>query len=175
MIVTERVLRRDVMEIVEFAREVGTNVIGPNPPGIICPHSEKIGMAGGPSTDVKKAYSPGTVEIISRSGGMTTETANLLTNQGIGLSTCISVGGDPAVGSDFLTLISLFENDPETRVVVIFCEPGGAGEERLTDYAHEYRPRLPIIASVAGQFADEMLGVRFGHAGAIVEGDKGST
>ena len=124
---------------------------------------------------MKKAYSPGHVGIISRSGGMTTEIANLLTTHGIGQSTCISIGGDPVVGSNFLDLIPLFAKDRETKAVVIFCEPGGTGEERLAEYVFEHRPTLPIIAFVAGQFADAMPGVRFGHAGAIVEGDRGST
>jgi succinyl-CoA synthetase alpha subunit len=118
---------------------------------------------------------PGPIGIISRSGGMTTEIANLLTTHGIGQSTCISIGGDPVVGSDFLDLIPLFEKDPETKGVVLFCEPGGTGEERLAEYVFKYRPDLPIVAFVAGQFVDEMPGVRFGHAGAIVEGDRGST
>jgi len=132
-------------------------------------------MAGGPAWDVKKAYSPGPIGIISRSGGMTTEIANLLTTHGIGQSTCISMGGDPMVGSDFLDLIPLFEKDAETKGVVIFCEPGGTGEERLAEYVFNHRPDLPIVAFMAGQFVDEMPGVRFGHAGAIVEGDRGST
>jgi succinyl-CoA synthetase alpha subunit len=175
LIVTERVPRRDVVEIIESARESGAHVIGPNSLGLICPHTVKVGMAGGPATDVKKAYSPGPVGIISRSGGMTTEIASLLTTHGIGQTTCISIGGDPVVGSNFLDLIPLFEKDRETRAVVIFCEPGGTAEERLAEYVHEHRPALPIIAFVAGQFADAMPGVRFGHAGAIVEGDRGST
>jgi succinyl-CoA synthetase alpha subunit len=175
VIVTERVPRRDVIEIIEYAREVETRIIGPNSLGLICPHTVKVGMAGGPRRDVKKAYAPGPVGIISRSGGMTTEIANLLTTHGIGQSTCVSIGGDPVVGSGFCDLIPLFEKDPETHGVVIFCEPGGTGEERLADYVFDHRPSLPIVAFVAGQFADAMPGVRFGHAGAIVEGDRGST
>lgn len=175
VIVTERVPRRDVVEIIEYAREIGSLIIGPNSLGLICPHKVKVGMAGGPARDVKKAYRPGPVGIISRSGGMTTEIANLLTTHGIGQSTCISIGGDALVGSGFLDLIPLFEKDHDTKIVVIFCEPGGTEEERLADYVSERQPDPPIIAYVAGQFADEMPGVRFGHAGAIVEGDRGST
>lgn len=175
VIITERVPRRDVIEVIEFAREVNAHVIGPNSLGIICPHVVKVGMAGGPAIDVKKAYSQGPVGIISRSGGMTTEIANLLTTHGIGQSTCISIGGDPVVGSGFLDLIPLFARDSETRAVVLFCEPGGTDEERLAEYVADQHPNLPIVAFVAGQFADEMPGVRFGHAGAIVEGDRGST
>ena len=175
VIVTERVPRRDVIEIIECARETEAHVIGPNSLGLICPHVVKVGMAGGPATDVRKAYSPGSIGIISRSGGMTTEIANLLTTHGIGQSTCISIGGDAVVGSGFLDLVPLFERDPQTKGVVLFCEPGGTGEERLAEYVFENKSTLPIIAFVAGQFADGMPGVRFGHAGAIVEGDRGST
>jgi len=175
VIVTERVPRQDVIEVIESAREVSARVIGPNSLGLICPHTVKVGMAGGPAEDVRKAYCPGHVGIISRSGGMTTEIANLLTTHGIGESTCISIGGDPVVGSGFVDLVPLFEDDPQTRAVVIFCEPGGTGEERLAEYVLDHGSSLPIIAFVAGQFADEMPGVRFGHAGAIVEGDRGST
>ena len=112
---------------------------------------------------------------MSRSGGMTTEIANLLTQHGIGQSTCVSVGGDPIVGSSFVDLMPLFEQDQETRAVVLFGEPGGGAEEALADYVATRRPRLPVVAFIAGRFADEMPGVRFGHAGTIVEGERGST
>jgi len=175
LIVTERVPRRDVVEIVAFAKVKGATVIGPNSLGIISPHKTKIGMVGGRAEDVKKAYREGNIGIISRSGGMTTEIANLLTLNGIGQSTCISVGGDAIVGSTYLDLIPLFEKDKQTKAVVIFCEPGGTAEELLADYVKENRVKLPIIAFVAGRFADEMPGVRFGHAAAIVEGNRGTT
>jgi succinyl-CoA synthetase alpha subunit len=176
VIITERVPRRDVVEILEYADEAGARVVGPNTLGIISPGPRvKVGMAGGPAADVDKAYSPGPVGIISRSGGMTTEIANLLTTNGIGQSTCIGIGGDPVIGSNFVDLVPLFEKDPETRAVVLYCEPGGIGEEQLSDYVQTTGCRLPIIAFVAGRFVDEMPGVRFGHAGAIVEGDRGST
>ncbi len=175
VIITERVPRKDVVEIIELARQNCAHVIGPNSLGLICPHEVKVGMCGGPVDDVEKAYSPGCVGVISRSGGMTTEIANLLTQHGLGQSTCISVGGDPIVGSNFIDLIPLFAKDPNTKVVAIFCEPGGTVEESLADYYEQQRPSLPIVAFVAGQFADQMPGVRFGHAGAIVEGTRGST
>jgi len=149
IIVTERVPRRDVVEILEMARQNDARVIGPNTLGLICPHEIKLGMAGGPVEDVKKSYMPGPVGIASRSGGMTTEIANLLTTNGIGQSTCVAIGGDPIVGSNFLELIPMFDADPHTKAVVLFCEPGGVIEESLA-------------------------GVRFGHAATIVEGDKGS-
>ena len=105
---------------------------------------------------------------------MTTEIANLLTAHGIGQSTCISVGGDPVVGSNFLDLVPLFERDPETRAIVLFCEPGGVIEEQLCELVLSEGIRTPIVAFVAGRFVDEMPGVRFGHAATIVEGEKGS-
>jgi succinyl-CoA synthetase alpha subunit len=174
VIVTERIPRKDVVEILETARASGARVIGPNTLGIISPHSVKLGMAGGPIEDVKKAYMPGHVGIASRSGGMTTEIANLLTTHGIGQSTCVSIGGDPIVGSNFLDLLPLFDRDPETKAVVLFCEPGGVAEESLAKLAADGEISIPIVAFVAGRFVDAMPGVRFGHAATIVEGEKGS-
>lgn len=174
VIVTERVPRRDVVEILEVARQNDARVIGPNTLGLICPHETKLGMAGGPVEDVKKSYMPGPVGIASRSGGMTTEIANLLTTSGIGQSTCVAIGGDPIVGSNFLELIPMFDADPHTKAVVLFCEPGGVIEESLAAMVVERNIKLPIVAFLAGRFVDDMPGVRFGHAATIVEGDKGS-
>ena len=114
VVVTERVPRKDIVEFLEVARKKNARVIGPNTLGLITPHHTKLGMAGGPVQDVQKAYMPGPVGIASRSGGMTTEIANLLTTNKIGQSTCIGIGGDPIVGSNFLDLIQLFDVDPET-------------------------------------------------------------
>jgi succinyl-CoA synthetase alpha subunit len=174
VIITERVPRRDVIEFLEAASEKGARVIGPNTLGLISPHTVKLGMAGGPVEDVKKAYMPGPVGIASRSGGMTTEIANLLTTHGIGQSTCVGVGGDPVVGSNFLDLIPLFNEDPDTKAVVLFCEPGGVIEENLADLVGTKKISIPIVAFIAGRFVDSMPGVRFGHAATIVEGEKGS-
>jgi len=175
VIVTERVPRKDVIDIVSFARLKDARVIGPNSLGLISPHKAKVGMVGGRAADVRKAYSEGSVGIISRSGGMTTEIANLLTLNGIGQSTCISIGGDAIVGSNYLDLIPLFAKDKGTKAVVIFCEPGGNVEESLSELVIKEKIKLPIVAFVAGRFADEMPGVRFGHAAAIVEGNRGTT
>lgn len=174
VIITERIPRKDVIELLERAKEKKARVIGPNTLGLISPHKIKLGMAGGPVADVKKAYMPGHVGIISRSGGMTTEIANLLTNHGIGQSTCIGIGGDTVVGSNFLDLVPLFDQDPDTKAVVLFCEPGGITEEKLCDLIIKEKIKLPIVAFIAGRFVDEMPGVRFGHAATIVEGEKGS-
>ena len=175
VILTERVPRRDVAEIVALAEKRQARVIGPNSLGIISPGRTKVGMVGGPAGDVRKAYQPGPVGIISRSGGMTTEIANLLTLHEIGQSTCVSIGGDPIVGMSYLDLISIFAEDPETAAVVLFCEPGGGAEEALADRIADEGLPLPLVAFVAGRFADRMPGVRFGHAAVIVEGNRGST
>ena len=175
IIVTERVPRKDVVEFLEVARQVNARIIGPNTLGLICPHNVKLGMAGGPVADVKKSYMPGPVGIASRSGGMTTEIANLLTTNGIGQSTCVAIGGDAMVGTNFLELIPLFARDPETEAVVLFCEPGGVIEENLAELVTQENIDLPIVAFLAGRFVDQMPGVRFGHAATIVEGDRGTT
>lgn len=175
VIVTERVPRKDVVEFLEVARQTDARIIGPNTLGLICPHKIKLGMAGGPEADVKKSYMPGPVGIASRSGGMTTEIANLLTTNGIGQSTCVAIGGDAMVGTNFLELIPMFDKDPQTEAVVLFCEPGGVIEERLAELVIQEGIEIPIIAFLAGRFVDQMPGVRFGHAATIVEGDRGST
>lgn len=175
VIVTERVPRKDVVALLEMARQKNARVIGPNTLGLICPDQVKLGMAGGPVADVKKSYMPGSVGIASRSGGMTTEIANLLTTNGIGQSTCVAIGGDAMVGTNFLELLPLFDQDPETKAVVLFCEPGGVIEEHLAEMVAEKHIDLPIVAFLAGRFVDGMPGVRFGHAATIVEGDRGST
>lgn len=175
VVITERAPRKDVIELLEVSYEKKARIIGPNTLGLISPERIKLGMAGGPVDDVKKAYTPGPVGIASRSGGMTTEIANLLTTHGIGQSTCIGVGGDPVVGSNFLDLIPLFDKDPDTKLVVLFSEPGGIIEEKLSEYVMAENIALPIIAFIAGRFVDDMPGIRFGHAATIVEGETGST
>ena len=172
VIVTERVVRKEVVQILEYARMRGTRIIGPNTLGIISPEKTKVGNVGGPPEDVRKAYMRGPVGIMSRSGGMTTEIANLLTQNGLGQSTAISIGGDPIVGSTLLELLPLFEADVETKALVIFCEPGGGMEAALARHVKEKGTRLPIVAFIAGRFADAMPGMRFGHAGSIVEGKR---
>jgi succinyl-CoA synthetase alpha subunit len=177
VIVTERVPRRDVVQVLELAGLRGSRVIGPNTMGIISPGKTKVGSIGGPAEDTRKSFVPGPVGVMSRSGGMTTELANLLTQNGLGQSTAISMGGDPIVGSTFAELLSLWEEDPETKALVLFCEPGGPLEAALAEQVRREGPparrtgnSLPIIVFIAGHFTAEMPGVRFGHAGSIVEG-----
>lgn len=175
VIVAERVPRKDTIEFIEAAKSSNIKIIGPNSAGLISPPYLKLGMAGGPAVDVKKAYIPGNVGILSRSGGMLTEIANLLTNNGIGQETCISVGGDPIVGLNFIDLLPLFENNLSTKAIVLFSEAGGIIEEKLSEYVINKKVSTPIIAFIAGRFVDDIPGIRFGHAATIVEGEKGST
>jgi succinyl-CoA synthetase alpha subunit len=166
VIVTERIPRADVAEMVELADAHGARIIGPNCLGIIVPDVIKMGGIGGPARNARQAYSPGPVGVISRSGGMTTEMSSTLTAAGLGQSTAVSIGGDAIIGSTYAELMPLFEADDETRAIVIYTEPGGRMEAQLA----EYGPQLPVIAFMAGRFMDEMPGMSFGHAGTIVEG-----
>ena len=170
VIVTERIPRRDVAQMVELARLRGARIIGPNCLGIIVPDVIKMGGIGGPARDAAKAYSPGPVGVISRSGGMTTEMSSTLTAAGLGQSTAVSIGGDAIIGSTYAELMPLFEADEQTESIVIYTEPGGRMEAALANWVVEHDSRLPIVAFMAGRFMDEMPGMSFGHAGTIVEG-----
>ncbi|MFL5851954.1 MAG: CoA-binding protein [Solirubrobacteraceae bacterium] len=170
VIVTERIPRRDVAEMVELATLRGARIIGPNCLGIIVPDVVKMGGIGGPAKDAAKAYTPGPVGVISRSGGMTTEMSSTLTAAGLGQSTAVSIGGDAIIGSTYSELMPLFEADEQTRGIVIYTEPGGRMEAALANWVVENDSRLPIVAFMAGRFMDEMPGMSFGHAGTIVEG-----
>ena len=170
VIVTERIPRLDVAEMVELANERGARIIGPNCLGIIVPEVIKMGGIGGPARDAAKSYSPGPVGVISRSGGMTTEMSSTLTAAGLGQSTAVSIGGDAIIGSTYAELMPLFEADSHTEAIVIYTEPGGRMEAELARWVTENDSRLPIVAFMAGRFMDEMPGMSFGHAGTIVEG-----
>jgi succinyl-CoA synthetase alpha subunit len=170
VIVTERIPRRDVAQMVELAGERGARIIGPNCLGIIVPDVIKMGGIGGPAKNARQAYSAGPVGVISRSGGMTTEMSSTLTAAGLGQSTAVSIGGDAIIGSTYAELMPQFEADEETRGIVIYTEPGGRMEAALAAWVTENDSRLPIVAFMAGRFMDEMPGMSFGHAGTIVEG-----
>jgi succinyl-CoA synthetase alpha subunit len=170
VIVTERIPRYDVAQMVEFASLRGARIIGPNCLGIIRPGVAKMGGIGGPAKDAQKAYQPGSIGVMSRSGGMTTEISSTLTMAGLGVSTAISIGGDAIIGSTYAELMPLFEADEQTEAIVIYTEPGGRMEAELARWVKENDSRLPIVAFMAGRFMDEMPGMSFGHAGTIVEG-----
>jgi succinyl-CoA synthetase alpha subunit len=176
VVVTERIPRRDVAQMVELAELRGARIIGPNCLGLIAPGICKMGGIGGPAKDAAKAYQPGRVGVMSRSGGMTTEISSSLTAAGLGVSTAISIGGDAIIGSTYAELMPLFEADDQTEAIVIYTEPGGRMEAELVDWRTENDSRLPIVAFMAGKFMDdeEMRGMSFGHAGTIVEGKEDS-
>jgi succinyl-CoA synthetase alpha subunit len=170
VIVTERIPRYDVAQMVELAALRGARIIGPNCLGIIRPGVAKMGGIGGPAKDAAKAYKPGIVGVMSRSGGMTTEISSTLSAAGLGVSTAVSIGGDAIIGSTYAELMPLFEADEQTQAIVIYTEPGGRMEAELARWVSENDSRLPIVAFMAGRFMDEMPGMSFGHAGTIVEG-----
>ena len=170
VIVTERIPRRDVAQMVELASANDARIIGPNCLGIIVPDVIKMGGIGGPAKDAAKAYTPGSIGVISRSGGMTTEMSSTLTAAGMGQSTAVSIGGDAIIGSSYAELMPLFEADEATEGIIIYTEPGGRMEAQLAQWVAENNSRLPIVAFMAGRFMDEMPGMSFGHAGTIVEG-----
>ena len=172
VIVTERIPRGDVAQMVELADMNGARIIGPNCLGLIVPDVCKMGGIGGPAKDAAKAYAPGPVGVMSRSGGMTTEISSSLTQAGLGVSTAVSIGGDAIIGSTYAELMPYFEADEETKAIVIYTEPGGRMEAQLAAWVKDNDSRLPIVAFMAGKFMDdeEMKGMSFGHAGTIVEG-----
>jgi succinyl-CoA synthetase alpha subunit len=157
VVVTERIPRRDVAQMVELANLRGARIIGPNCLGVIAPGVCKMGG-------------------MSRSGGMTTEISSTLTAAGLGVSTAVSIGGDAIIGCTYAELMPLFEEDEQTEAIVIYTEPGGRMEAELVDWRSENDSKLPIIAFMAGRFMDseEMKGMSFGHAGTIVEGAEDS-
>jgi succinyl-CoA synthetase alpha subunit len=180
VIVTERIPRRDVAQMVELASLRGARIIGPNCLGIIVPDVIKMGGIGGPAKNAAQAYTPGPIGVISRSGGMTTEMSSTLSAAGLGQSTAVSIGGDAIIGQTYAELMPLFQADEQTQGIVIYTEPGGRMEAELARWVtgnhRAQRPgaagaaRLPIVAFMAGRFMDEMPGMSFGHAGTIVEG-----
>jgi succinyl-CoA synthetase alpha subunit len=175
VVVTENIPRQEVAQMVELAGLRGARIIGPNCLGLISPGECKMGGIGGPAANTRQAYRQGHVGIMSRSGGMTTEIASTLSAAGLGQSTAVSIGGDAIIGTTYAELMPFFEADPETHAIAIYSEPGGRMEAELAEWVAAHRSRLPIVAFMAGRFMDQMKGMRFGHAGTIVEGKEDTT
>ncbi len=165
IIITEHIPIHDTMEIVKYAQEHNTTVIGPNTPGIITPGVGKLGIM---PTHI---FNKGHIGLVSRSGTLTYEIASQITDAGLGQSTCLGVGGDPVTGIDFITALKQFEEDPETEQIVLLGEIGGVAEIKAAEYAEQYVTK-PVISFIAGVSAP--LGKRMGHAGAIIEGTDGT-
>lgn len=173
VIATEGIPQHDVLSMLERADETGTVIIGPNSVGVIRPaDSVKIGAIGGEHP--ARAFAPGRIGVMSRSGGMTAEIGLTLRLASLGVSTAISVGGDALVGSTPATLLAEFQDDPETDAVVLFGEPGTRFEEDVAHRIADGQFTKPLVALVAGEFTEHLPeGTAFGHAAAIIEGDSG--
>lgn len=165
VIVTEHIPVHDSMEIMDYAKQNGVTVIGPNTPGIISP---KVGKLGIMPTHI---FSEGNVGMISRSGTLTYELASQLTRAGIGQSTCVGIGGDPVVGTNYATVLEQFEADKDTDYIVMIGEIGGNAEECAAEFIKDNISK-PVISYIAGLTAPP--GKRMGHAGAIIEGNSGT-
>ena len=165
VIITEHIPVHDTMEIVEYAKRKKTTIIGPNTPGIISPGVGKLGIM---PTHI---FNEGNIGIVSRSGTLTYEVANQVTDSGMGQSTCIGIGGDPVVGLDFADVLQRFEDDDDTAAMVMIGEIGGNAEENAAKFINENISK-PVVAYIAGVTAPP--GKRMGHAGAIIEGNSGT-
>jgi succinyl-CoA synthetase alpha subunit len=172
VIVPDRVPIYDVLEIARAAREAGARFVGPNTLGLLSPGKAVLGMIGGRAQRAREWFKPGVLGVSSRSGGMTSAISYYLTRAGMGQSTIVHVGGDAVVGLSHPEVMELFERDEQTRAVVMFGEIGTTQEERVADLISQGKFTKPLIAYVGGKAAKP--GTRFSHAGAIVEGGRGS-
>jgi succinyl-CoA synthetase alpha subunit len=164
--ITDGVPTLDMIRAANYLKSKGANLIGPNCPGLISPGESKVGIMPA------EVYREGPMGVISRSGTLTYETCDHITNAGSGVSTCIGVGGDPIIGIKFIDALKLFRDDPETKVVIIIGEIGGADEETAAVYIKESNYPKPVVAFISGRSAPP--GKRMGHAGAIISGGKGT-
>ncbi len=172
VIVPDRVPIFDVLEIAYSAKAAGARFVGPNTLGVISPGKGILGMIGGRAASARSWFVPGPVGVASRSGGITSSMAYYMAKEGIGATTLVHVGGDPVVGLPLPEVVLLFQEDPETRAIVLFGEIGGSQEERIADLVESGEVTKPIVAYIGGKAAKS--GTRFSHAGAIIEGGRGT-
>lgn len=163
--ITEGVPVIEMTRVMPFVREHGARLIGPNCPGAITPGEAKVGIIPG------SICAPGRVGLVSRSGTLTYEVVNQLTRAKIGQSTCVGIGGDPIIGTDFIDCLRGFQDDPDTDAIVMMGEIGGTDEQRAAEFVREHVTK-PVVGFIAGQTAPP--GRRMGHAGAIISGSSGT-
>jgi len=163
--ITEGIPVLDMIDVRAYLDQTGSRMVGPNCPGLLSPGQAKVGIMPG------HIATPGSVGVVSRSGTLTYEVVYALTSRDIGQTTCVGIGGDPIIGTDFIDALRLFEQDPETEQVVLIGEIGGAAEERAAQFIDDQMTK-PVTAFVAGRTAPP--GKRMGHAGAIIQGGTGT-
>lgn len=168
----ERVPLHDIMEFVTYAKQHDVVLIGPGSFGVISPGRAVAGWIGGSADFAKTIFKSGQVGVLSRSGGETTTLCWILVEEGLGVSTAISVGGEPILGMTPAELLPLFEHDEETQGVIYFGEIGTVAEEELAEVVQEGKFTKPIVAHISG--ASAQPGLRFSHASALIEGGKGT-
>ncbi|MFO8172986.1 MAG: succinate--CoA ligase subunit alpha [Longimicrobiales bacterium] len=163
--ITEGVPVQDMTRVLRYVKDRGARLLGPNCPGIISPGKAKVGILPA------QIVTPGPVGVISRSGTLTYEAVIQLTNAGIGQTTCVGIGGDPLIGTNFIDALSAFKDDPETKAIVMIGEIGGTDEQEAAAWVKENLD-IPVVGFIAGQTAPP--GRRMGHAGAIISGSAGT-
>lgn len=162
--ITEGIPIQDMIDAAQYVRSRGVRLLGPNCPGLITTGEALVGILPG------NIFTPGKVGLVSRSGTLTYEVVHELTAAGLGQSTCVGIGGDPIIGTRFLEVMQMFEEDPNTDVVVMIGEIGGSDEEEAAEYIKEMK--TPVVSFISGRTAPE--GKRMGHAGAIISGGRGT-
>ncbi len=171
-LIADRVPLFDVLEVCEVADEFGAKFVGPNTVGVMSPEKAVLGMMGGNARTAKSWFHAGNVGIISRSGGLSASTGYYICQTGVGISTIVHVGGDSVIGLTMPEVAEMFENDSETDLIVLLGEIGGSQEEQVSDLVKSGKITKPIVAYIGGKAAQS--GTRYSHAGAIIEGGKGT-